>query len=509
MDFVVVGSGIAALRAAIELADAGEVLIITKDDAAESNTAYAQGGIAAAMSDTDNAGLHFQDTVHAGDGLCDPAAVGVLVTEGPDAVRQLIHFGARLDHDGARLSLTREAAHSRARVVHAGGDSTGREIVRALLAKVRSITSIHLRSHAFLLDLRVFDGRVTGATFEIEGRTEHVAARGVLLATGGVGQAFRETTNPAVATGDGIAAAYRAGAVLRDLEFVQFHPTVLHIHNAPRFLLSEAMRGEGAFLINATGDRFTNELAPRDVVARAIYQETLKQGGKHVFLDLRHLDPKWTQQRFPGIYKTCLSYGIDITKVPAPIQPAAHYLMGGIRTDLEGRTNVPGLFAAGEVASTGVHGANRLASNSLVEGLVFGRRAAVAMKSELEPGPNWILENPIPDALTEAGSRPYEIRRTVQEIMWNCAGIVREREKLENGLHRLKQIEESLSPPIHRFGRESRNLLQVGRIILQSSLARQESRGAHYRSDYPERDDTDFLSHSIISLDNPLTFESR
>jgi L-aspartate oxidase len=505
MDFVVVGSGVAALRAAIELADAGDVLIITKEDAGESNTAYAQGGIAAAMSDTDNAGLHFQDTVQAGDGLCDPAPVGTLVTEGPDAIRQLIHFGARLDHDGSHLSLTREAAHSRARVVHAGGDSTGREIIRALLAKVRSLTTVQLRPHTFLQDLLVFDGRVNGVKFEFDGRTEQVAARSVLLATGGTGQVFRESTNPPVATGDGIAAAYRAGAVLRDMEFVQFHPTVLQIHNAPRFLLSEAMRGEGAFLINAAGERFTDELAARDVVSRAIYRETQKQGGKHVFLDLRHLDPKWTRQRFPGIYKTCLSYGIDITKVPVPIQPAAHYLMGGIRTDLDGRTTVAGLFAAGETASTGVHGANRLASNSLLEGLVFGRRAAVAMGSE--PQPNAAVDNLVVDARTEPDPRLHQIRRTVQDIMWDSAGIVRDQEKLQDGLGRLDRLSKQRPTPIHRFAVENENLLQVGCIILQAALARQESRGAHCRTDYPERDDARFQAHSVISKDHPVSFE--
>jgi L-aspartate oxidase len=367
------------------------------------------------------------------------------------------------------------------------------------------LTAIRLLPHTFLQELLVSDGRVTGVTFESDGRTEHAPARAVLLATGGVGQVFRESTNPPVATGDGIAAAYRSGAVLRDMEFVQFHPTVLHIYNAPRFLLSEAMRGEGAFLINAIGERFTNELAPRDVVARAIYQETHQQDGKQVFLDLRHLDPKWTQQRFPGIYKTCLSYGIDITKVPVPIQPAAHYLMGGIRTDLVGRTTMPGLFAAGEAASTGVHGANRLASNSLLEGLVFGRRAAAAMKSE--PQPNGSVDNLIVDASIESGARPHEIRRMVQEIMWNCAGIVRDKEKLQEGLRRLDAISKQMPISIHRFAVENRNLLQVGRIILQSALSRHESRGAHYRTDYSERDDTRFQAHSVISKDHPVSFE--
>ena len=372
----------AGLRAAIELAEAGTVLVIAKDSLRESSSEYAQGGIAVALSDDDEVELHEQDTLSAGDGLCDRAAVHALVEEGPAAIQELIEWGAEFDRNGSKLAFTREAAHSRNRILHAHGDSTGREIARALYHKASSLPNVTFRSYAATTELLTGDGAACGAVVWDGRKAEAlpVAARAVMLATGGLGCVFLNTTNPEVATGDGVAMAYRAGAEISDIEFVQFHPTALAVEGAPRFLLSEALRGEGAVLKNVHGERFTNELAPRDVVARAIVAEMGRTRAPHVFLDLSHRGEDFVRKRFPRVYETCLSYGVNVGTGPAPVAPAAHYAMGGVWTDLDGRTTIPRLFAAGEVACTGVHGANRLASNSLLEGVVFGIRAGRAMR---------------------------------------------------------------------------------------------------------------------------------
>src|SRR6185312_12697622 len=390
-DFIVVGGGIAGLRAAIGLADAGRVLVVTKQEVTESNTQYAQGGIAVALSDDDEVELHLQDTIDAGDGLVDIEAARVLVEEGPQRIQELIEWGTQFDRSGSRLSFTREGAHSRSRILHAHGDSTGREIGRALIARARAIPQISFTEFEFTADLCVSDDRVTGVfLLSPDGTQTSVSAKAVLLATGGAGQVYSDTTNPSVATGDGIAMAYRAGAAISDMEFFQFHPTALSVSGAPRFLLSEALRGESALLLNPARVRFMPqyhpmaELAPRDVVARAIVQEIAvsKKAQATAYLDMRHLDAAILRARFPRIYSTCQQYGIDITRDLIPVRPAAHYLMGGIRTDLRGRSSISRLYAAGETACTGVHGANRLASNSLLEGLVFGARVAEAMREE-------------------------------------------------------------------------------------------------------------------------------
>src|SRR5882724_786880 len=385
-DFLVVGAGVAGLRAAIELAQAGEVLVIAKNTLHESSSEYAQGGIAVALSDDDEVDLHEQDTMAAGDGLCDRKAVHTLVEEGPAAIQQLIEWGAEFDREGAKLSFTQEGAHSRRRILHAHGDSTGREIALTLYRKASSLPNIRFQSYAAITDLLVHEGSVSGAVIFDEYATEShaITARAVLLATGGLGRVYLETTNPDVATGDGVAMAWRAGAEISDIEFVQFHPTALHVEGAPRFLLSEALRGEGGLLRNSAGERFTDELAPRDVVSRAIIAELRRTGAPHVYLDLTHRGADFIRKRFPRVYETCLRYGIDISTEPAPAHPAAHYSMGGIRADRDGRTSLRRLYAAGEVACTGVHGANRLASNSLLEGLVFGARAGAAMRDEGE-----------------------------------------------------------------------------------------------------------------------------
>ena len=384
-DFLIIGGGVAGLRAAIELAQNGEVLVVTKDAPTESSSEYAQGGVAVALSDEDEISIHFEDTIRAGDGLCLRQAVGTLVEEGPTRIRELILWGAEFDKEGTKLAFTQEAAHTKRRILHAQGDSTGKEIMRVLIDKVRSAGTVSKIDFAFTRDLIIENNRCIGAVVCQQSlrKVLIISARAVVLATGGAGQLYGRTTNPAVATGDGMAMAFRANAALVDMEFVQFHPTALFRPGAPQFLLSEAMRGEGGMLKNIHGRRFMDrydparELAPRDVVTRAIHAEMAATKSNNVFLDMTHLTAEYVTQRFPRIYRTCKDLGIDITKEPIPVSPAAHYIMGGVKTNLWGATNVPGLFAAGETACTGVHGANRLASNSLLEGLVYGQRAGL------------------------------------------------------------------------------------------------------------------------------------
>jgi L-aspartate oxidase len=494
-DFLVIGAGVAGLRAAIELAEAGTVLVVAKDSLRESSSEYAQGGIAVALSDDDEVELHEQDTLYAGDGLCDRVAVRTLVEEGPGAIQELIEWGAEFDREGNKLAFTREGAHSRNRILHAHGDSTGREIARTLYQKACSLPNVTFRSYAATTELLVQDG-VTGAMiWDAKAEIEFpIQARAVLLATGGLGRVFLNTTNPEVATGDGVAMAYRAGAEISDIEFVQFHPTALAVEGAPRFLLSEALRGEGGLLRNARGERFMEryhplkELAPRDVVARAIVSEMTSTGAPHVFLDVSHRGESFIRERFPRIYETCLRYGVNIANGPAPVAPAAHYAMGGVRTDLDGRTNIARLFAAGEAACTGVHGANRLASNSLLEGVVFGIRAGRAMREAREAT----------HAAVESRSihAPAPYLAEIQRIAWEKCGIVRSAEGLREAEERLEALKTE-SP-------EERNARQVALLIARCALAREESRGAHFRSDYPKARDA-FARHSVVTKED-VTF---
>jgi L-aspartate oxidase len=524
VDFLVLGGGIAGTRAAIELARAGKVLVLTKDELYESSTEYAQGGIAAALGEDDEVALHLHDTLRAGDGLCREEAVQILVSEGPPQIKKLIGWGMRFDRDGNKLAFTREGAHSRSRVLHAHGDSTGSEILRILMAKAKSRRNIQFLPRAFAVDLLVDGNGVCGVTFldEKTSSLRTVTAKAVLLATGGLGQVYKETTNPSVATGDGVAMAHRAGALIADMEFIQFHPTALYVKGAPRFLLSEALRGEGAYLRNILLERFmpryheAAELAPRDIVSRAIIKEVQRTKSEFVYLDLTELEQAHVKKRFPRIYSTCLHYNIDITRDLVPIRPAAHYAMGGVATDLQGATSLKGLYAAGEVASTGVHGANRLASNSLLEGLVFGARAASAMiERRREFGPSLPPANP--DHLAGCATprrdlngreaqpvplSPEKIVNEVRSILWDKAGIIRNRRDLCEGIRRLDLFQlASPSAPSRRFY-EARNILLVARIIAQSALAREESRGAHYRSDFPLKDEA--AKHSFTSKDTPL-----
>jgi L-aspartate oxidase len=507
-DFLVIGAGVAGLRAAIELAPAGRVLVLVKREVSDSNTQWAQGGIAAALSDEDEISLHLQDTLNAGDGLCNPEAAKVLVEDAPGRIEELIQWGTQFDREGTKLTFGREGAHSRNRILHAHGDSTGREIQRALYAKAKTLPEISIREFEFSTDLITDGGRISGVqVINDGGELSPIHASAVLLATGGMGQLYANTTNPSVATGDGVAMAYRAGAEVTDLEFIQFHPTALYLKKAPRFLLSEALRGEGAYLRNVEMMRFMAkyhpmaELAPRDVVARAIMHELERSRAKEpvVYLDLTHLDENHIRRRFPRIYSTCMQYNIDITSELIPIRPAAHYAMGGVRTDLDGKASLPGLYAAGEAAGTGVHGANRLASNSLLEGLVFGARAGNKMRDELKAKPKPERHNP-PAAAYSNGPVPFPIEAAIkelQDLMWKDVGIVRVSGEMKHAIRRLEEIGSQLSHPQGRREYEGRNLQIAGTLVARSALAREESRGAHYRTDFPDGNDAKFRKHSV------------
>ena len=509
-DFIVVGAGIAGMRAAIELAAAGRVLCLAKREVTESNTQYAQGGIAAALSDEDEVGLHLEDTLNAGDGLVNEAAARILVEEGPPRIEELIEWGTQFDRAGTKIAFTREGAHSRSRVLHAHGDSTGREIGRALYLKAEALNSISFREFEFTTDLLVLDRRVGGVrVLDDAGHLHQIYAQAVLLATGGLGQVYSNTTNPAVATGDGVAMAHRAGAEISDMEFVQFHPTALYLKGAPRFLLSEALRGEGAYLRNLDLKRFMPkyhemaELAPRDVVARAIVHELELQHSPDaaVYLDLTHLNPDRVRSRFPTIYATCMRYNIDIATELIPVRPAAHYAMGGVRTDLDGRTSIPGLYAAGEVACTGVHGANRLASNSLLEGLVYGARAAVAMREATKSEPGAESDARVGAISSSNGSttEAEQFIHKVQSLMWQHVGVVRDGKSLRQVLMDLTLLQQRGPKPTSRVSREAANIVETGLLIARSALAREESRGAHYRLDFPLKNDGQFRKHSVVT----------
>jgi L-aspartate oxidase len=518
VDFVVVGAGIAGLRAAITLAESGKVLVLTKQEVSESATQYAQGGIAVALSDEDEISLHLQDTISAGDGIVNHDAAQVLVEEGPERIQELIDWGTEFDRKGLKLTFTREAAHSRNRILHAHGDSTGREIGRALYAKASTLKSIAFSEFEFTAGLQVEAGAIRGVKLiSPSGERHHIASSAVLLATGGAGQVYSNTTNPAVATADGVAMAYRAGAEISDMEFVQFHPTALHLSMAPRFLLSEALRGEGAVLRNSELHRFMpkyhemGELAPRDVVARAIAHEleVCRLKDPVVYLDMTHLKADHIRARFPRIYETCLRYNVDITVDLVPVRPAAHYLMGGIRTGLEGKTSIAGLFAAGETACTGVHGANRLASNSLLEGLVFGARAARSMLA-VPPSPGFFAAPAPCEKASSAPGPAAEVEKLIlemQTLMWNKAGIVRTGAGLKEAAQQLDAVESRLPEPVSRRTAEARNIHTAAQLIVRSAQARLESRGAHYRTDFPEHNDARFKKHSVITSPNTVRFE--
>ncbi|MFE1173454.1 L-aspartate oxidase [Streptomyces sp. NPDC058773] len=566
-DVVVVGSGVAGLTAALRCAAAGRrTVVVTKARLDDGSTRWAQGGIAAALGDGDTPEQHLSDTLVAGAGLCDEAAVRALVTEGPDAVHRLIGTGARFDTapDSDEIALTREGGHHRPRIAHAGGDATGAEISRALVAAVRA-AGLRTIENALVLDLLTdADGRTAGVTLHVMGEGQHdgvgaVHAPAVVLATGGMGQVFSATTNPAVSTGDGVALALRAGAEVSDLEFVQFHPTVLYLGpeaEGQQPLISEAVRGEGAHLVDAAGTRFMAgqhelaELAPRDIVAKAILRQALEQGVDHMYLDGRHFGAPMWETRFPTILAACRSHGIDPVTEPIPVAPAAHYASGGVRTDLRGRTTVPGLYACGEVACTGVHGANRLASNSLLEGLVFAERIAADIAGTPAPetaasgtpgttdGAAQLPEGPAPQHAprTALPLLAPETRTAVQRIMTAGAGVLRSAESLARAAAELDRLHReatvaarpaegdapatvpatgdtaasaaSAAAPADRKAPEpgvdaweATNLLCVARVLVAAAQRRAETRGCHWREDHPDRDDVSWRRHFRITLD--------
>jgi L-aspartate oxidase len=508
-DFLVIGSGVAGLRAAIELGRHGRVVMLTKGHPLESNSSYAQGGVAVALSEEDDVAIHLTDTVKAGHGLCRKEAVRILVEEGPDRIQELIKWGARFDKIGGKYAFAREAAHSRSRILRARGDATGNEMVRVLMAQARRQKNIQWFGHHFTVDLVVMNGMCRGALVldEIGGERFILPARAVVLTTGGSGQVYARTTNPPNATGDGMAMAYRAGAMLQDMEFVQFHPTALYLPSSPPFLLSEAIRGEGGRLRNVRGELFMGryhsaaELAPRDIVARAIWSEMAATRSRHVYLDVTHLSATFIKGRFPTIYSTCLRYDIDMTEEWIPVSPSAHYQMGGVLTDMDGASTLPGLFAAGEVACSGVHGANRLASNSLLEGLVFGERAARAATdfAARRHGDQGVL--PSIDHVDGGPLAQLEdadkLRSSLRRVMWGKVGLIRTAESLARAIAQLCKWERLVSRPFAlRRDLEVKNMVQVARCIAEAALWRENSVGAHYRADYPKLDGPRWKEHS-------------
>jgi L-aspartate oxidase len=514
-DVVVIGAGIAGLFTAIKAAEKGPVLMVTKKSLLESNTRYAQGGIAAVISDEDSPAYHLQDTLIAGAGLCSRKAVDVLVHEGPDGVKDLIRMGTQFDLEDGVLALTKEGAHSQRRILHAHGDATGAEIVRALSEKALQHPNITVWDDHFVIDLVTHGGECRGAIVQKEdGQRVYVQAKATILCTGGAGQLYRYTTNPEIATGDGIAIAYRAGADVRDLEFIQFHPTALCYAGAPRFLISEAVRGEGAVLRNIKGERFMEsyhpqlELAPRDIVARAIVSEMEKTKSTYVYIDITHESPEMVKHRFPTIYEYCLTYGLDLSTDWIPVAPAAHYMMGGVKTDLNGETTVNRLFACGEVSSTGVHGANRLASNSLSEAIVFGRRI-VEQIGKLSAFTDMPEMNP-DNARGEAQTQPIVERRLkLQKIMLRYAGLLRSAKGLEKGYEELlRQMPVFDACLTKREEFEFANLLTCALLTTRAALLRQESRGGHYRDDFPERDDLLWKKHIVFNRESGMIEES-
>ncbi len=499
-DFVVIGAGIAGLRAAIELAASGRVLVLAKKDPLLHSPAHI-------ISDEDEVTLDLQDTLSAGDGLCNPAAAKTLVDEGIERIDELIGWRSHLAGHRTKLVFGQEGAQSHNRILHAQGDSTGEEILYLLQARVQSLKHISVASFCFVTNLLLHAGRVAGvSSLDDKGTPHDIACSAVLLATGGLGQIYRNTTSDDSATGDGVALAFRAGAEISDMEFVQFDPTALCMKKAPRLVLSETLCVEGAHLRNSQLDRFMGkyhpmaELAPHDLISRAIVHEMEISRAKDpvVYLDLTHLAAAKVRKRFPRIYAACMQYNIDITEDLVPVRPAAHFAMGGIRTGLDGKSSIAGLYAAGEAAATGVHGANRLPSNALLEGLVFGARAGKAMREELktltklsEP-PKAAYSNGPVDAGVE------EVIAQIQDLMWNEVGIVRMRPGLQKAVTTLQNMAPKFAQPRTRREHEAANIHLTALLVARSALAREESRGAHYRIDYPDHDDKKFLKHSVV-----------
>ena len=506
-DVLIIGAGVAGLRAANAIPESQSALVVTKDEVEVSNSSWAQGGIAGVIDREDRFENHIQDTLAAGGTLCDPQVVEMVVREAPDRIRELIDWGTRFDEQAGELILGREGGHSHHRIVHALGDATGREMMRALIHRTMQLSHVALWQRAFTLDLLTHDGRCRGALVAHPqmGRVL-VWAKQTILATGGVGQLYRESTNPAVATGDGHALALRAGAELRDMEFLQFHPTVLYIAGSSRSLITEAIRGEGGWLVDRNGHRFMPdydsrcELAPRDVVSQAIESQMEKTRHACVYLDLSHLDATHVRKRFPGIAQACAKFGLDIAKDKIPVRPGAHYMIGGVTIDMQGRTTVPGLWAAGEVTSSGLHGANRLASNSLLEGLVYGAHAGAGAAAAAGEMVDSYIAPPLDNPAESQSDEPLDladIRNSLKSLMWRAAGVRRERAVLYDARETIdiwcryvlsRQFDDT-------EGWELQNMLAVARTMICAAFSREESRGVHLRTDFPGVDDARWRRH--------------
>jgi L-aspartate oxidase len=522
VDFLVIGGGIAGIRAAIELASAGHVLVTSKGNGFESRSPSAHSDAAVALGEDEEVCLDLHDSLRAGDGLCRENALRILVQEGPQLIEELIAWGAHFDRNGTKLAFTPKSASSRTRVLHAHGDSTARVIRRVLIAKAKSLGSIHVRRRARSVDLLVDEGRVCGAMYldQQTGAFQRVHARCVLLATGGLGQVYQETTNPPSSSGDGVCMALRKGALLADMEFIQFYPTVLYGKEAPRFLLSEDLRAQGAKLRNIELERFmarhheAGELAPPDVVSRAIMLEMRRGGSEFVYLDMSGLNAERVKKRFPKVYAACLEHNIDITADLVPVSPAAHYAIGGVATDLHGSTTLKGLYAAGEVAATGLHGANRMASNGLLECLVFGTRAARAMiqghPSFQAPAATFRPETiPVDSGHACRATTPIDystMASEVRRILWKHVGTIRCGRDLSEAIRRLDTLAATAKACRCRPHFEAQNLLDLAALIARCAAARQETRGAHYRVDFPLKHESLPSLHSYVFANSPVYF---
>jgi L-aspartate oxidase len=514
-DYLVIGAGIAGLRAAIEASQHGNVIVVTKGTVEDSNTWHAQGGIASVLDKTDKFESHIADTMRTGGGLSDEKTVDLVVRQGPGLIRQLLDWGCAFDMVNGNIATTLEGGHSQARIAHAHGDETGKIMAQTLIAKTRQQRNVKIIENFFTIDLlttngeqgRTTNGKCLGVIGWLKDKGPQIIwAANIILATGGAGQLYRETTNPSCATADGLAIAYRAGAVLADMEFVQFHPTTLYIAGASRALITETLRGEGAILLDSKGRAFMKdynpkaELAPRDIVSRAILTQMLKTKSTHVFLDIRHFDKQHFTKRFPVISELCESFDIDISKDLIPVRPSAHYMVGGVRTDLGAKTNIENLYAAGEVASTGLHGANRLGSNSLLEGLVFGR---IAGQTAIAPRPadsrQPVIKYEIPHSeLSHLDTS--DVKNSLRALMWRNVGITRKAHDLKEAIEQIRFWQRYVMDKQFDAapGWELQNMLTVCLLIAQSALARKESRGVHFRGDYPETDDEHFKKHTEI-----------
>lgn len=517
-DVLIIGGGLAGLRAALEVDPSLQVLVVTKDQVQQSNSAYAQGGIAGVLDPDDRIDWHVRDTIIAGGKLCDEAVVQTVISAAPDCIEQLIQWGTQFDRAENKLQLGREGGHSHNRVVHAHGDATGQEIMRAVIKKTTAAPNIQILENTFTIDLLTEDNVCHGAIVYSQNQKCLIWSANTILCTGGAGQVYRESTNPPVATGDGHAIAWRAGAVMRDMEFMQFHPTVLYIAGGSRSLITEAVRGEGAYLVDQFGHRFMPqydsraELAPRDIVSQAIVKHMVTSRHSHVYLDMSHLDANFIRSRFPGIDRICQEFGLDITRDRIPVRPGAHYMIGGVAVDAHARTSIDRLWAAGEVTSSGLHGANRLASNSLLEGLVYGIRAGAEVSRQFRESSNMLKALPIENTVGTIQSIPIDvddILNSLKSLMWRCAAVTRDADGLTEALlmvdrwsHYVMRTE--FESPV---GWELQNMLAVCRMIIVSAQRRTESRGVHFRTDFPNADDEHWLKNVCIEGDRTFLMD--